>query len=120
MEKIAIIRLRGPIGLNKDIADTLKMLNLNAKNNCIILEETKIIKGMLKKIAPWITWGRINDETLKMLQEKRKALKKEKLLFALNSPKKGFGRKGIKMPFKLKGAYGNREEKINDLIQRML
>ena len=34
--------------------------------------------------------------------------------------KGGFERKGTKMPFHLGGALGNRKEKINDLIRRML
>lgn len=38
--------------------------------------------------------------------------------FKLNSPKKGFEKK--RHPYHNNGAWGNREEKINELIHRML
>jgi len=43
-----------------------------------------------------------------------------KPFFRLNSPLKGFERKGVKKPFSLGGALGYRKEKINDLVKRML
>ena len=46
--------------------------------------------------------------------------KKIKPFFRLNPPAKGFGRKGIKVSFKAKGALGYRADKINDLIKRMI
>ena len=46
--------------------------------------------------------------------------KKYKPYFRLNPPRKGFGRKGIKVDFKIGGALGERKEKINDLIKRMM
>jgi len=43
-----------------------------------------------------------------------------KPVFRLRPPKKGFERKGIKKPFGIGGALGDREEKINELIERMV
>ncbi len=43
-----------------------------------------------------------------------------KKVFRLRPPKKGFERKGIKKPFGIGGALGDRGEKINELIARML
>ncbi len=43
-----------------------------------------------------------------------------KSAFRLHPPRKGFGRKGIKTPFSIGGALGNRGEKINLLIARMI
>jgi large subunit ribosomal protein L30 len=40
--------------------------------------------------------------------------------FRLNPPKKGFERKGIKKPYTVGGALGNRGEKINELLERMI
>ena len=37
-----------------------------------------------------------------------------------NPPKKGHARKGIKKPFKMGGALGNRGTEINELIMRMI
>ena len=42
-----------------------------------------------------------------------------KSFFRLGMPRKGFERKGIKVPFSLGGALGYRKEKINELIKRM-
>lgn len=126
-KKIAIVRVRGDVNIQKPIKDTLKMLRLYRKNYCSIYDATPNILGMVNKIKDYVTWGEIDQETLKLLKEKRgeKTKNKEgkelvKPFFRLSPPKKGFGRKGIKMPFHLSGALGNRKEKINDLIKRMI
>ncbi|MBW2982255.1 uL30 family ribosomal protein [Candidatus Woesearchaeota archaeon] len=127
VKKIAVIRIRGLVGIKKGTADTLNMLRLYRKNYCIVLSGTPSILGMLNKVKDYITWGEINDETLKMLREKRLEKTKnkegkvvEKKFFRLHPPRKGFARKGIKIPFKVGGALGNRKDKINDLIKRMI
>ena len=43
-----------------------------------------------------------------------------KPFFRLHPPRKGFERKGIKMPFKLGGVLGPRGDKINNLIKKMI
>ena len=43
-----------------------------------------------------------------------------KNFFRLNPPRKGFERKGIKVPFAQGGVLGYRMKKINDLLTRML
>jgi large subunit ribosomal protein L30 len=43
-----------------------------------------------------------------------------KPVFRLNPPLKGFERKGIKKPYSVGGALGNRGDKINELIGRMI
>ncbi|VVB80906.1 50S ribosomal protein L30 [uncultured archaeon] len=112
--KIAIVRIRGDTRKKGDIGYTFKLLNLNKKNHCVIVEETPHIKGMLRLIEPFATWGPVDEKTATALK------KKGKETFCLNPPKRGFGRKGVKMPFKKGGAYGNRAEKINDLLTRMM
>jgi large subunit ribosomal protein L30 len=111
--KLAVVLIRGKINMTQQQKDTLKMLNLEKKNHVVVLEDTPVVKGMLKKVESHITWGPVDEATEKELSKKGKIAK-------LGPPKKGYGRKGIKMPFKLGGAYGNREEKINDLITRMI
>lgn len=115
MSKIAIIRVRGGFGVKTEIKDTLDMLNLQKVNHCVVLESNPVLLGMIKKAKDYITWGEINDETLKLLKPKIKGK-----VARLSPPKQGFGRKGVKMPFVLRGALGNRKEKINDLIVRMI
>lgn len=139
---VAVIRVRGNIGINQDIKDTLRTLRLYNNNYCIVLPKNGQIMGMIKKAKDYITWGDIDDETFKLLCERRGEEYKDRVkdnkgkisynkffsfngknlkkVFRLNPPIKGYGRKGIKVPFSKGGALGNRAEKINDLIKRML
>lgn len=141
-EKIlAVVLIRGMVGLSRPIKDTLLMLRLRRKNHCVIVKNTPSNKGMVLKVKDYVTWGEISEEILKDLLNKRgrehksrltdkkkkysyKALKKDGKnyipVFSLNPPRKGFGRKGIKVSFKTGGGLGYRGEKINDLISRML
>ena len=139
--KIAVVLVRGLVKLTQPVKDTLQMLRLTRKNNAIILHDNPVNKGMLQKVKDYVTWGEITDEVFTQLVEKRgeelksrvtdkhnkysyKVLevngKKYKPYFRLSPPKKGFGRKGIKIPFKVGGGLGYRGEKMSDLIQRML
>ncbi len=125
-QKLAVIRLRGPIKMDTKKEDTLKMLKLHRKNYCIIIDKNPSMVGMLEKVKSCITWGEIDNSTLKELTEKRgektKKDGKEQLkpFFRMHPPIGGFERKGIKVPFSHGGAFGDRKEKINDLIRRML
>lgn len=126
-EKIVVVRVRGITGIRKDIKDTLEMLRLYRRNYCVILPNTPSIMGMLKKAKDYITWGSLDSETEKLLIEKRQEKTKDKEgkevikpFFRLNSPRKGFAKKNIKISFSSGGALGDRKEKINDLIKRMV
>ena len=72
---IAAIRIRGRVGVRKEIEDTLKLLRLKRINNCVLLHETDSILGMLKKVKDFITWGEIKREVLIKLLKKRLRLK---------------------------------------------
>lgn len=120
--KIAVIRVRGPVNVRKVTENTLKMLRLQRKNSCVVVPNTPSFIGMIHKVKDYVTWGIIDEETLNLLTEKRgeKTGDKLKPFFRLNPPVKGFGRKGIKKAFVVGGALGDRKEKVNDLIRRML
>ncbi len=141
-KKIAVIRVRGPVRVKTKINDTLSMLRLYNKNCCVVVPATQAYLGMIKKSKDYVTYGEINDETFKILVEKKGEEykgrekdsrgkitynkffvhdnKKYKKFFRLSPPKKGFERKGIKISFNAGGALGYRGEKINDLIKRMI
>jgi len=68
---IAVIRVRGRTGINKDINDTMSMLNLTRLNHLIFLNPNPSYNGMLVKAKDYITWGEINDETISMIISKR-------------------------------------------------
>lgn len=74
----AVVRIRGTVGVRREIRDTLKMLRLNAVNNCVILPETPEYKGMIEKAKDYITWGEIEKETLVEMLKKRLRLKGNK------------------------------------------
>ncbi|NUN11853.1 uL30 family ribosomal protein [Candidatus Micrarchaeota archaeon] len=109
---IAIIRVRGSIGVTHKVAETMKQLHLTRKNHCVVIEETETLKGMLQKVKDYVTWGELTEETNKKISAKGKQP------YRLNPPKGGF-KGSIKQPYP-KGALGNRKEKINDLVNRML
>jgi large subunit ribosomal protein L30 len=124
MTKIAVIRIKGMIGLKKEIAETLHRLRLRKKYVCVVLENpTPAQFGMIKSVRNTIAYGEINEETYKQLKEKRglkdpKNPGKIKPYFRLHPPRGGIDTKkhfGVH-----KGVLGDNKEKINDLILRML
>ena len=110
--KIAVVRVRGQVRLHGTVRQTFKQLNLNRKNNCIIVDEKS--RGMINKVKDYVTWGEISDEVVALLKNKKGKT------YLLKPPKGGYGRKGVKVAFANGGALGNRNEKINDLIKRMV
>jgi large subunit ribosomal protein L30 len=116
-KKIVIIRIKGRVRLKKVIADTFAMLNLHKKNHCVIVDANPSYLGMVNKVKDYATWGYANDETLSLLNKRKKEGFKS---FALSPPRKGYERKGTKVHFNAGGALGNRKDKINDLIKRMV
>lgn len=138
----AIIRIRGKVSVSPKVEKTFELLNLRRVNNMSIWNNDKKNLKMLKTVENYATFGTINEEMLKKVIEKRgKAINGEldtkkafdeiikgkkfkevnlKNCFRLSPPKKGHERKGIKKPFSIGGALGDRKEKINDLIEKML
>ena len=116
-EKIAIIRVRGITGIKHDISKTLKQMLLHKKNFCVVVPKNKFYLGMIQKIKDYVTWGEVDEKVYNSLVEKKGEVytrrlsdrqgkikynrfievsgRKIKKYFRLNSPKKGFGRKGI-------------------------
>ena len=116
---LAIIRIRGETGVEKSIKDTLTMMNLHKKFNCVIIPKNKVNEGMAEKAKDFITYGEIDAETLTLLNEKRKK-KGEQKFYSLHPPRGGFERKGTKRTYVEGGVLGNRKNEINALIKRMI
>ena len=138
---VAVVLVRSWCGANPDSAMTLDLLRLRRKNFCVVLKGNAVNMGMIKKVKDYVTYGEISETTFDALVAKRgeefKAPlsdakgrvksttleikgKKYKPYFRMNPPRKGFGRKGVKIPFGVGGALGYRGEKMNDLVMRML
>ncbi len=143
MSKLAVVRLRGRVGLRRDVKTTMEMLNIVRTHSCAVVDNNPSMAGMIKKVKDFVTFGEIDDDTLKLLVEKKakpykgrvkdsKGLieykskyfefnkKKYMPCFRLDPPKGGFERMGIKKSFKQGGSLGDRGKKINDLIKRMI
>lgn len=116
---IAAIRIRGEQGVRADVREALEALRLRRKHVCVLLNETPEVLGQLRKCKDFITWGLVNDETIKML-EPRKESTDGKAYYRLHPPRGGFERKGIKKAFPEGGVLGNRASKINELIAKMV
>lgn len=140
----AVIRIRGTVNISPKIATALTVMNLRRINNLSIWPENEHTKKMIKVVKDYTTYGKINDEILeelitkkakpivggtkidskKVIQEFKKGKKLKELgvknCFRLSPPRKGFERKGIKVAYKIGGALGDRKEKINDLIKKMI
>lgn len=114
-QTLALIRIKGEIGLNQEINDTFNMLNLRKKHSCVLLPKTAVNIGMARKLNPFITWGEASEEIISLLKSKYKDVK----VFHLSPPRGGFERKGLKIPYNVGGAHGYRSKDINDLIKRM-
>ena len=118
---IVVVRIKGDVGLDKDVRETLNRLRLRRKYVCVVLEKpTKEQLGMIKRLKDFVAFGEINDETYKELKEKRgkEVDGKLKPFFRLHPPRGGIDSKkhfGVK-----KGVLGDNKEAINDLIKRML
>lgn len=78
--KIAVIRIRGIIGMDQRIEDTFRKLRLFKKNGCVVIDNRKDYLGALIRIKDYATWGEINEETFKELLLKRGKLPGNKSL----------------------------------------
>ncbi|MFA5930967.1 MAG: uL30 family ribosomal protein [archaeon] len=140
----AVIRIRGTVNIAPKISTTLELLGLKRVSNLSVWQEDEQTKRMIMMVQDYVAFGNISDEVLKELITKKatpieegtkidakkvvEELKKGKTMnqvgivncFRMSPPRKGYERKGIKVPFVLGGASGNRKEKISDLIVRMM
>jgi large subunit ribosomal protein L30 len=139
---IAIIRIKGLVGISYSIEETFKRIGLRKKYTCVIVNPTKEKIGIIKKLRNFVAYGELNSETFEKLIEKRgqlinknkkinakeivNALEKgenyEKLnlkpFFRLHPPRGGID---SKLHFgKKKGVLGNNGDAINKLVERML
>jgi large subunit ribosomal protein L30 len=119
---ITAIRIRGDVGIDAPVRETLNRLRLRRKYACIVLEKpTKEQIGMIHKMKDFVAFGEIDDATYKKLVNARgqkDSNGKLKPFFRLHPPRGGIESKkhfGIG-----KGVLGNHKDKIKDLLEKML
>lgn len=142
-ELYAVIRLRGTAKINPKISDALEKLRLRRVHNCALLQGSETSRGMLVHLEDFITWGQIDVHVLEKMLEKRGKSKSgaridakqakviaNKIIkdgtvksadvrpvFGLAPPSGGLRSIRLQYP---RGDLGDRGEKINDLLMRMI
>jgi large subunit ribosomal protein L30 len=76
----AVVRLRGRVNVPKNIKDTLKLLSLNRVNQCVLVPENPVYEGMIRKVKDWVAWGRVSEEMIEILLEKRGRIREDERL----------------------------------------
>jgi large subunit ribosomal protein L30 len=119
--KVAAVLIRGKIGLTVGMKDTLDRLNLFHKHNCVLLPNTPIVEGMLRKVKDVITWGPVSEEVAEKVKARNTVKSKDVKFksYKLSPPRGGFERKGIKKSFTVGGVLGKRET-MDDLLSKMV
>ncbi|NPA22387.1 MAG: 50S ribosomal protein L30 [Candidatus Micrarchaeota archaeon] len=135
---IVVVRVRGIHNVAPKIRHTLKLLRLHKPNHAVVVPDTPAIRGMLKVVKDYVTYGEVSDETLLKLIQKRgekgskKVANPEEVLermkkgekyddlmdpvFRLHPPRKGW--KSIKKAYPY-GALGPRDN-MDELLKRMM
>ncbi len=114
---IAVIRIRSGITSTEDVRKTFRMLRLGTKLSCSVFPDTPSIRGMLKRVERYVTYGDIDDSVLQSLKKRRQLTKDT---YALHPPIGGFEKKGVKLTYNNGGAAGNRGKDMAALLQRMM
>lgn len=77
---LAVVRIGGKAGLERDVKDTLKMLRLDALHNCVLIPDTPDYKGMAEKVRDHVTYGEIDKQTfVEMLRKRLRSGNNEKI-----------------------------------------
>ncbi len=71
LKPMAVVRIRGRVGVRYDMEDTLRLLNLKRKFWATIVPSTPAYMGMLFKVKDLTTYGEVDLETIKLLLERR-------------------------------------------------
>ena len=74
------VRLRGTSRIPPDVEKALEVLRLKRRFQAAVLKMDESVKGALRKVKDWVTWGEINRETLTSLLRERGVVKGGKRL----------------------------------------
>ena len=141
---LAVIRISGIPEMPLKAGETLDRMRLRRKYACVLMHETEENLGMVKRVESFVAYGKIDKGTLLELIKARgkvfgnikgkvDAEKAVSELLEGKTPKK-LSDIGLKPFFRLhpprggidsktnypRGILGNNQEKINELIRRML
>ena len=66
-----VIRVRSNVGVERSIRETMSYLNLTRVNHAVLVPETDAYAGMLQKTKDYVTWGKVDEETITTLISER-------------------------------------------------
>lgn len=72
---LAVIRIRGSVGVRREVEETLKMLRLTKVNHAVLVADTPTYLGMLRAVKDYVTWGEVSLDTVKLILRKRGELR---------------------------------------------
>ncbi len=67
----AIVRIKGLAEAPPEVEDTLRKLRLTRKHAAVIYPKNPSIDGMLEVVKEWVTWGEVDEATLRELLLRR-------------------------------------------------
>lgn len=77
---LAVVRIRGSVGVRKKLKDSMSILRLDAPNRCVVVPDNPSYNGMIKKVRDYVTFGKINFDTFLAMLKKRGRLDGNKRL----------------------------------------
>lgn len=110
---IAVVRIRGSMGLDRRKREILNRLGLVRPNYVGFYDDS--MKPVIKEVESVVTWGEVSGDFPSKLEGKRRY--KNKNIYKLQPPKGGY--KSVRL-FYPKGDLGYRGKEIESLIERML
>lgn len=112
------------LGQLKKAKDYITFGKINEKTLAKLLMKRGKLSGDKKISLDFLKKNNLKsfEELAEALIEGKNSLKKLEIkpVFRLHPPRKGHQRKGIKKSFSVGGALGERKEKINDLLNKMM
>jgi large subunit ribosomal protein L30 len=140
---LAIIRIVGQVGLERNLVETLDRLRIRKKYACVVLvNPNENSLGMVSKVYDLVSFGEIDEKTfVELLKARGKLIDKSKKVNFDEIPKKliegkNYSELNVKPFFRLhpprggidtkkhfgvkKGVLGNAGENIDKLLRRML
>ncbi|MFX1295075.1 MAG: 50S ribosomal protein L30 [Promethearchaeota archaeon] len=70
-KRLAVVRIRGRVGVRKPIVETLNFLRLFRKFHLVLVDNRMSYRGMLQKAKDYIAFGEVRAETIALLLKKR-------------------------------------------------
>ena len=69
---ILVMRIEGQTDVKSNIKETLKRLKLNRKLHVVFIDEKDTIRvGMLRSVREYVSYGKVDEKTMKEIIEKR-------------------------------------------------